>query len=209
MNEGKILFIKLGKGRFGSEVSALLANMIVARFKFAAMKRGGIPEAERRDFFMYVDEAHNLPQSNFTELLSEARKYRLGLVLSTQYCSQLGDVSGRQQNDLLSSIFGNVGTTIIFRTGNIDAELLAGGLYPYFNQLDIVNLPNFHGYARMNLSNETMRPFSFCTELSDVKVDPGLGGKIKEYSRKKYGKKAEEVDAEILTRAQFWKEEPG
>ena len=74
---------KQGKGRFGSDVSALLANMIVARFKFAAMKRGEIPESARRDFFMYVDEAHNLPKSNFTELLSEARKYRLGLVLST------------------------------------------------------------------------------------------------------------------------------
>mgnify|MGYP001204048562 CR=1 FL=1 len=200
MEDGKILFLKLGKGRFGSEVSALLANMIVAKFKFAAMKRGEKPAASRRDFYLYVDEAHNLPQSNFTELLSEARKYRLGLILSTQYCSQLGDVNGRQSNDLLSSILGNVGTTIVFRTGMTDAEHLAKGLYPYFRQQDIINLPNFHGYARMNIANNAVRPFSFHTELCDVPKDEELGKLIWANSRMKYGKKAREVDMDIRLR---------
>lgn len=207
MNDGKILFLKLGKGRFGSQVSALLANMIVARFKFSAMKRGEIPEAARRDFFLYVDEAHNLPQDNFTELLSEARKYRLGLILSTQYCSQLGDINGRNQGDLLSSILGNVGTTIMFRTGTTDAAYLAEGLSPYFKQQDIVNLPNFHGYARMNLTNEVMRPFSFCTELSDDHVDKELGEKILQFSRQRYGQVVKDIDAEIQKREKFWKEQ--
>jgi len=207
MNDGKILFLKLGKGRFGSQVSALLANMIVAKFKFAAMKRGEISEAERRDFFLYVDEAHNMPQDNFTELLSEARKYRLGLILSTQYCSQLGDIKGRQQGDLLSSIFGNVGTTIMFRTGTIDAEYLAEGLSPYFKQQDIINLPNFHGYARMNLTNEVMQPFSFCTELSDDFVDEELGEKILQFSRQRYGQAVNDIDEEIKKRENFWKDQ--
>jgi len=205
MNDGKILFLKLGKGRFGSEVSALLANMIVVRFKFAAMKRGEIPEASRRDFFLYVDEAHNMPQDNFTELLSEARKYRLSLILSTQYCSQLGDIKGRQQGDLLSSILGNIGTTIMFRTGITDAELLAKGLSPYFKEQDIINLPNFHGYARMNFTNEVMQPFSFNTELCDDRVDTKLGEEILQFSRQRYGQAVKDIDSEIQEREKFWK----
>lgn len=76
MNEGKIFLVKLGKGRFGAKVSALLANMLVSRFKYAAMKRENISQGQRRDFFLYVDECHNLPPENFTELLAESRKFR-------------------------------------------------------------------------------------------------------------------------------------
>lgn len=200
MNSGRILLVKLGKGRFGSQVSALLANMFVARFKFAAMRRGEMAKESRRDFYLYVDEAHNLPQDNFTELLSEARKYRLGLVLATQYCSQLGDVSGRTGNDLLAAIFGNVGTTILFRTGATDAERLARGLTPYFDQLDILGLPNFHGYTRMNLNREAIAPFSFRTERDKSPEDAELGEYIRALSQLKYGRDVKIVDAEIRRR---------
>lgn len=200
MNSGKILLVKLGKGRFGSQVSALLANMFVARFKFAAMKRGEIAKEHRRDFYLFVDEAHNLPQDNFTELLSEARKYRLGLVLATQYCSQLGDVSGRTGNDLLAAIFGNVGTTILFRTGATDAEQLAKGLIPYFDHLDILGLPNFHGYARMNLNREAIAPFSFRIERDESPEDAQLDEFVRELSRLKYGRDVKMVDAQIRDR---------
>lgn len=205
MNEGNILLVKLGKGRFGSQVSALLANMMVARFKFAAMKRGEIPKADRRDFFLYVDEAHNLPQDNFTELLSEARKYRMGLVLATQYCSQLGDLSGKG-NDLLAGIFGNVGTTIIFRSGTNDAEHLSKALTPYFTSQDILNLPNFHGYTRMNLAHEVMPPFSFRTELNLTLEDPAVANRIRSLSRLKYGRDAMLIDNYIQKRYQGWKQ---
>lgn len=208
MNKGKILLVKLGKGRFGSEVSALLANMLVTRFKFAAMKRGEMPKEDRRDFFLYVDEAHNLPQGeNLSDLLAEARKYRLGLILATQYCSQLGSVSGGRGDDLLAAIFGNVGSLMTFRTGTQDAEHLSRGFTPYFSQSDIIALPNFCGYARMNLNNQAMPPFSFRTELDSSLEDEKLGERIRSLSRLKYGNDANLVDAEIYRRMNCWKEE--
>ncbi len=208
MSKGKICLVKLGKGRFGSQVSALLANMLVARFKFSAMKRGEMPMEDRRDFFLYVDEAHNLPQENFSELLSEARKYRLGLILATQYCSQLGNVSGAG-DDLLAAVFGNVGSLITFRTGSQDADMLAKGFAPYFNPLDISSLPNFHGYARMNLKGQSTMPFSFRTELDPSPVNELLGKRIKTLSRLKYGQDARIVEASIFVRMNSWKENIG
>lgn len=205
MDKGKIFLVKLGKGRFGSEVSALLANMLVARFKISAMKRGEMPKEKRKDFYLYVDEAHNLPQENFTDLLSEARKYRLGLVLATQYCSQLGNVKGAQ-DDLLAAIFGNVGSLITFRTGNQDAEMLAKGFAPYFSSLDIMSLPNFTGYARMNLNNQAMTPFSFRTELNTAPENEELGRRIRSLSRLKYGQDCNIVEAEIFRRMYGWED---
>jgi DNA helicase HerA-like ATPase len=204
MESGKILLVKLAKGRFGSQVSALLANMLVARFKFAAMKRGEMRKEDRREFYLYVDEAHNLPHDNFTELLAEARKYRLGLTLATQYCSQLGNVQGRG-NDLLSAIFGNVGTMVVFRTGSGDAELLAKGFTPYFSMLDIVGLPNYHGYARMNLNAEAPLPFSFRTFRDVSETNPELGARVRTLSRLKFGTDVCIVDAEIAGRRATWK----
>jgi hypothetical protein len=206
MNGGKIFLIKLGKGRFGSQISALLANMLVARFKYCAMKRGELPMDERRDFYLYVDEAHNLPHDNVSELLSEARKYRLGLILATQYCSQLGKVNG-SQDDLLAAIFGNVGSIITFRTGNQDAELLAKGFTPHFSPLDIMSLPNFHGYARMNLGGQSMAPFSFRTELHTMPENNELAQLIRNLSRLKYGYDKSLVEYEIDLRAKCWKNE--
>jgi type IV secretory pathway TraG/TraD family ATPase VirD4 len=207
MNKGKILLVKLGKGRFGSEVSALLANMLVARFKYSAMKRGEMPKSERRDFFLYCDEAHNLPRDNFSELLAEARKYRLGLVMATQYCAQLGSVDGGRGDDLLAAIFGNVGSLITFRSGTQDAEHLARGFKPHFNQLDIISLPNYHGYARMSLNNRSIPPFSFRTELDTTPVDEHLANYILELSRLKFGRDAKIIDAEIKRRATSWEKE--
>jgi hypothetical protein len=205
MNNGKILLVKLGKGRFGGEVSALLANMLVARFQHAAMKRGEMAKADRRDFYLYVDECHCLPQENFSELLAEARKYRLGLVLATQYCSQLGNVGGHRGDDLLAAIFGNVGSLITFRTGAQDAEHLQRGFMPIFDQLDILSLPNYHGYARMNLKGQSTQPFSFRTELDTTPANEELAGKLRMYSRFRYGKDMHIVDSEILSRQDSWK----
>ncbi|MDD2899039.1 MAG: type IV secretion system DNA-binding domain-containing protein [Desulfuromonadaceae bacterium] len=204
INKGKIFLVKMAKGRFGSEVSALLATMLVSRFQAAAMKRGEMPMKDRRDFFLYVDEAHNLPSQNVTELLSEARKYRLGLILATQYCSQLGNVSG-SKDDLLAAVFGNVGSLITFRTGSQDADLLSKGFAPYFNSLDIMSLPNYHGYARMNLNNQAMTPFSFRTELNASPEDAELGRRMKVLSRLKYGQDCNIVDATIFRRVYNWK----
>ena len=204
MSKGKIFLVKLAKGRFGPEVSALLASMLVSRFQAAAMKRGELPMEERRDFLLYADEAHNIPSQNVSEMLSEARKYRLGLVLATQYCSQLGSLSGK--DDLLAAVFGNVGSLITFRTGSHDAELLEKGFAPYFKSLDIMSLPNFYGYAKMNLNNQAMTPFSFRTELDDTPENEELGRRIRTLSRLKYGQDCNIVDAEIFRRLHSWDE---
>jgi len=199
MNEEKIFLVKLGKGRFGSVVSSLIANQLVSRFKMAAMKRGEMPEEKRKPFFLYVDEAHNLPGENFTELLAEARKYKMGLVLATQYAAQLKDPSN-PKNDLLSAIIGNVGTILTFRLGYEDAEDMMPAFYPHFKKHDIIGLPNWQGYASMQLNNEATQPFSFITRKDDAVYNQELAQKIKMLSRFKFGTDAVLVDKEILKR---------
>ena len=206
MNEGKVLLIKLGRGRFGPTVSALLANQIVARFKLTAMKRGEIRPEERRDFFLYVDECHNLPRENFMELLAEARKFRMGLVLATQYAAQLA-APGDFQNAFLSAVLGNVGTTLIFRLGLQDAVLLAPILSPQFTSLDITGLPNWNGYARLQTGHESVPAFSFKTRKDETPYDAELASKIKNSSRLKYGVECDAVDEQIRRRRSLWKED--
>ena len=169
--EGRILLINLAKGRFGANVSALLANQIVSRFKLAAMKRGDLPPEQRTPYYLYVDECHNLPGDNFMELLAEARKYGLGLVLATQYASQLKSSAGAG-NNLLSAIVGNVGTTVIFRLGQEDAAQIGQILYPQFNAQDILGLPKWNGYTRMQFRGNAVAPFSFATIKDRAVFDP-------------------------------------
>ena len=205
MNEGKIFLVKLNKGRFGSVVSALLANQLVSRFKMAAMKRGGMKPSERRDFFLYVDEAHNLPGEDLMLLLSEARKYRLGLVLVTQYASQLTQKT-RGRDNLLSAILGNVGTIVVFRLGQEDAELLLPVLRPQFGTMDIVGLPNWNGYARMQVSSDSLPPFSFRSFMDETPYDDLIAERIRNLSRGRYGRDIALIDAQIEKRRTSWRE---
>jgi len=204
MSQGKILLVKLGKGRFGSSVSALLANQLVSHFKHTAMKRGEMRPEERRDFYLYVDECHNLPASTFTELLSEARKYRMGLVLSTQYATQLH--SDKPGENLLSAILGNVGCLTIFRLGQEDARLLAQSLYPYFNAMDIIGLPNWQGYCRLQIRNNTVAPFSFESVMDKTSYDQKVARKVKDFSRQIYGCDLETIKKQIEYRRNIWKD---
>lgn len=204
MDTGKILLVKLGKGRFGHAVSALLANQLVSRFKNAAMKRGEKRPEERRDFYLYVDECHNLPAANFTELLSEARKYRMGLVLATQYASQL--VGKSPQTDLLSAILGNVGCLTIFRLGQEDADHLAASLFPYFGALDIIGLPNWQRYCRLQIGNKAVAPFSFESIKDETSYNAKTAGTIRDLSRLAYGCDVATVRNEIMKRRNIWRD---
>lgn len=204
MAQGKILLVKLGKGRLGSLVSSLLANQLVAHFKHAAMKRGEMRPEERRDFYLYVDECQNLPASNFTELLSEARKYRMGLVLATQHASQLRSM--HEKNDLLSAILGNVGCLNIFRLGQEDASLLEQSLYPYFSAMDIIGLPNWQGYCRLQVRNHAVTPFSFESVMDKTPYDHKVARKVRDLSRQKYGCDVETIKKQIEKRQNIWKE---
>jgi hypothetical protein len=205
MAQGKILLVKLGKGRFGSSVSALLANQLVSHFKHAAMKRGEMRPEERQDFYLYVDECHNLAASTFIELLSEARKYRMGLVLATQYATQLQ--SHKPGENLLAAILGNVGCMTIFRLGQEDARLLSQSLYPYFNAMDIIGLPNWQGYCRLQIRNNTVAPFSFESVIDKTPYDPKVARKVQDLSRHIFGCDVENIKKQIEYRRNIWKNE--
>jgi hypothetical protein len=203
MQDGKIFLAKLGKGRFGSTVSALLANQLVGRFKKAAMKRGEMTPSERRDFYLYVDECHNLPMSTFTQLLAEARKYRLGLVLATQYAKQL---QGEGPNDdLLAAILGNVGCLSIFRLGIDDAKLLAPSLYPFFGAIDIIGLPNWQGYCKLTIGKDSITPFSFESIMDQTTYNKKVARKVCDLSRQIYGCDVKTIKNQIESRRNMWK----
>ena len=155
---------------------------------------------------MYVDECHNLPVENIIELLSEARQYRMGLVLGTQYSAQLTQNGASTNNNLLAAIFGNVGIVAIFRLGQEDATKIAPVLQPCFSSLDLIGLPNWRGYARIQMNDEAILPFSFKTLKDNTVFDPQLAERIREMSQSKFGVDIREVDEKILQRRSSWKQ---
>ncbi|MFA6515368.1 MAG: CxxC-x17-CxxC domain-containing protein [Candidatus Paceibacterota bacterium] len=195
MNEGKIFLVNVSKGRIGEDNSALLGGMIITKIQLAAMERVRIPEEDRKDFYLYVDEFQNFATDSFANILSEARKYRLNLTVAHQYTAQLENKDGSKVRD---AVFGNVGTMIIFRVGADDADFLEKEFEPEFMAQDLVNLPNFHIYLKLMIDGVTSRPFSAST-LPPIKVDlsKGVKDKIIESSRKLYARKREEVEDQI------------
>ncbi len=195
MNEGKIFLVNVSKGRVGEDNSALLGGMIITKIQLSAMERVRIPENERKDFYLYVDEFQNFATDSFANILSEARKYRLNLIIAHQYTAQLENKDGSKVRD---AVFGNVGTMIIFRVGADDADFLEKEFEPEFTAQDLVNLPNYHVYLKLMIDGVTSRPFSAST-LSPMKIDPSAGVKEKiiDMSRKLYARPREEVEAEI------------
>jgi len=195
MNEGKIFLVNVSKGRIGEDNSALLGGMIITKIQLAAMERVRIPEEDRKDFYLYVDEFQNFATDSFANILSEARKYRLNLTVAHQYTAQLENKDGSKVRD---AVFGNVGTMIIFRVGADDADFLEKEFEPEFTAQDLVNLPNFHIYLKLMIDGITSRPFSAMT-LPPIKIDisKGVKEKIIESSRKLYTRSREEVENEI------------
>jgi len=154
MDEGKILICNLSKGRLGEENSSLLGSLVVTKLQLAAMERIDTPEDSRRDFYLYVDEFQNFVSTEiFSHILSEARKYRLCLTIAHQYLWQL-------DRDIMEAVFGNVGTTISFRIGSRDAELLAEIFRPVFARDDFINLDRYMIYLRMAIDGKSSQPFS-------------------------------------------------
>src|SRR3989338_1947753 len=195
MNSGKILLVNVSKGRVGEDNSALLGAMIITKIHLAAMERVRIPEPERRDFYLYVDEFQNFATESFASVLSEARKYRLNLILAHQYIGQLvTDVTTKVRD----AIFGNVGTMVVFRVGAADAEFLEKEFTPEFTIQDLVGLPNFNIYLKLMVNGVTSRPFSAMTlppiTYSAAAIDKE---KIIEMSRKLYASSREEIEERI------------
>jgi len=157
MNEGKIFLVNVSKGRIGEDNSGLLGGMIITKIQLAAMERVRIPEENRRDFYLYVDEFQNFVTDAFAGILSEARKYRLNLTVAHQYTAQLISDKSSAVRD---AVFGNVGTMIVFRVGSDDAEFLESEFDPEFTPQDLVNLPNYKVYLKLMIDGVTSRPFS-------------------------------------------------
>ncbi len=191
MNEGKILLVNVSKGKVGEDNSALLGAMIITKIQLAAMERVRIPEEDRNDFYLYVDEFQNFATDSFASILSEARKYRLNLTLAHQYIGQLvTDVSTKVRD----AVFGNVGTMIAFRVGATDGEFLETEFSPEFMIQDLINLPNHHIYLKLMVDGITSRSFSAVT-LPPLKyeTDPMVSSKIIQISRERA-----EVEEKIL-----------
>lgn len=195
MNEGKIFIVNVSKGRIGEDNSALLGGMIITKIQLAAMERVRIPENERKDFYLYVDEFQNFATESFANILSEARKYRLNLTVAHQYIAQIANSEGSKVSD---AVFGNVGTMIIFRVGAEDAEFLEKEFEPEFTAQDLVGLPNFNVYLKLMIDGVTSRPFSAAI-LPPLKIDisAGVKAKIIESSRRLYTRSKVEVENEI------------
>ncbi len=153
MDSGKIILVNLSKGKIGEDSASLLGAMLIAKMGLSALSRQDIPEEKRKDFYLYVDEFQSFATASFADILSEARKYHLNLILANQYLSQIDE-------KVRGAIFGNVGTIISFKVGLEDAKFLAEEFYPAFSQEDLINLPCYSIYLKLMIEGKTSKPFS-------------------------------------------------
>lgn len=189
MDSGKILLLNLAKGRIGEDNAGLLGAMMITKLQLAAMSRIDIPEQDRRDFFLYVDEFQNFATESFASILSEARKYRLDLIIAHQYIEQLDE-------KVQAAVFGNVGTIICFRVGGADAEFLATEFTPVFEETDLVNLTKYDIYLKLMIDGVASEPFS-ATGLPPVGHPDNLENRIIAVSRERYAKAKTVVEDKI------------
>lgn len=196
MNEQKIFLVNVSKGRIGEDNSALLGAMIITKVQLSAMERVRIPENDRKDFYLYVDEFQNFATDSFASILSEARKYRLNLIVAHQYVGQLTSDTSTKVRD---AVFGNVGTMIAFRVGATDAEFLEREFEPEFTPPDLIQLPNYHIYLKLMVDGVTSRPFSAGTLAPfHLRSEEDVVPKVIESSRRLYARSKESVEDEIL-----------
>lgn len=195
MDEGKILLINLSKGKIGEINARLLGMVIVGKILMAALSRSDSPESERRDFYLYLDEFQNVTTNSISQILSEARKYKLVLVLAHQFIGQL-------KEEISKAVFGNVGSLVSFRVGSEDAEFLVKQFEPVFTAQDLVNVDNYQCFVRLLMNNELTKPFSMKT-YPPTSGNQEIANALKELSRLKYGRDVNLINREIMSRAGF------
>ncbi len=197
MDNKKILIVNLSKGKLGETSAYLLGMILVAKILSAAFSRVDIPEEQRKDFYLVLDEFQNFAFGGIASILSEARKYRLAMVLAHQYIKQLPE-------EISAAVFGNVGTIMCFRVGSEDAEFLEKQFSPIFSKIDLLNIPNYHLYLKLLIDGYVSDPFSIRT-IKPNQPNLELTQKIIELSMLKYGKPREEIESEIEERFQYTK----
>ena len=195
MDGQKILIINLSKGRIGDLNANLLGMVIVGKLLIGALSRVDMPEEERKDFYLYIDEFQNFTTESIGVILSEARKYHLDLVVAHQFIKQL-------KENIRDSVFGNVGSIVSFRVGPDDAEFLKNKFSPVFAPGDLINIDNLNAYVSLLINGQTTRPFNVKLETDKV-FNAGskeTAESVKQMSRLKYGRPRQEVEQEIQER---------
>lgn len=198
MDQQKILLIDLSKGAIGEMNAFLLGMILIGKILMSALSRTDIPEAKRKDFYLYIDEFQNFTTDSICSILSEARKYGLNLIIAHQYLGQL--VKG-QDTSIRDAVFGNVGTWVLFKIGSDDADFMEKEFTPVFNQFDLINIEKYTTYTKLLVDNATVRPFSMSTPWPLPGIHrPEIAEKIKSLSRLKYGQDRKLIEAEIKKR---------
>lgn len=195
MDEGKILLINLSKGRIGEINSHLLGMVMVGKILMAALSRVDMAEDERKDFYLYIDEFQNVTTDSISQILSEARKYRLNLIIAHQFIGQLSE-------QISKAVFGNVGSICSFRVGPEDAEFLEKQFEPIFTASDLINVNNYSGFAKLLINNEATKPFNIKT-YPPKEGNREIAKYLKEMSRLKYGRDVNIINREIMERTKF------
>ena len=203
MDKKKVLLVNLAKGRTGEINANLLGLIIVSKLQMAALSRADLPESERHDFYLYIDEFQNFITDSISTILSEARKYRLELIIAHQYMGQLtGGKEGAQDAKVRDAVLGNAGTMVSFRIGVEDAEIMAKEFAPVFSEYDVINVEQYTCYMKLLVDNQNTKAFNMHT-YPPIKGDPRVAEAIKQLSRLKYGRDRAVVEAEILERARL------
>jgi hypothetical protein len=200
MDEGKILLVNLSKGKIGEENSSFLGLILVPRILMAALSRQNMPLEDRKDFYLYVDEFQNFATPDFAVILSEARKYRLSLIVANQFLGQI-------EEEVKQAVIGNVGTVISFRVGVSDANFLQSEFVPTFNENDLTNVDRFNVFIKTIVNNQPQPPFSMDLTrdmTAEEKLrNKALAANIKELSRLKFGEDREVIEEVITRRAKL------
>ena len=191
MDKNKIVIVNLSRGKIGEDVSSLLGSMIITKFQLDAMSRANIPEKDRKDFYLYVDEFQNFATDSFATILSEARKYRLNLTMANQYIAQMPD-------EVREAVFGNVGTTMAFQVGFTDAEFLSSQFSEEVTENDLISLSKYTAYTKLLVDGMPTKTFSFDTLSPPIhENDSDQINKIIKVAREKYAKPRDLVEDKI------------
>jgi hypothetical protein len=193
MDTGKIILVNLAKGELSEANSRFFGMVIMAKLQAAAMSRSIVPSSQRSPFYLYIDEFQSIATENFVSLLSEARKFGLGLVLANQFVAQLDN------EKIMSSVFGNVGALVSFRLGNTDAERMEKETAPFLGRQDFLNLPNWHAYMAPIIDGSSVPPFVVHTIREDSAWSADVALQVAAASRSSYGRNRAAVEESVST----------